>query len=366
MMERMLVSPKGRCATSRGGGPRGPRGPRLNQRRGARPSSSSAESGGGLEGKRERIAELLQGLDLKQLENVEELAKLPEDAIELLTAAGYVRQDEWHELYPRMKEKQTQAKREREENFYKVVDAVLSGEREREENLMYEGQDPEEFLKNARDFFETVEFEYEKGSWRNTHLPDILRDRSLQPKNLEDLKASVSYSIPAPTRSREEQKQYRRVERILYTLQDAYLKLADFSGIFRVLEENGFLEETVDYTDPFQQAGPCGIEKLGSIHEMWSSLPLSPKLEFIWTKTEIGWEETERRMIHVEYALTATRSNGSENSTSSGEEGAGESVLAVAMADYSIGAQGRICAISVNWVDEPKQDFVDVWSRALS
>ena len=40
------------------------------------------------------------------LDYLPELAQLPRDALELLCAAGYVKQDEWHELHPRMKRRQ--------------------------------------------------------------------------------------------------------------------------------------------------------------------------------------------------------------------------------------------------------------------
>lgn len=121
----------------------------------------------------------------------------------------------------------------------------MSGEREREENLAYEGQDPDVFLENMRSFFDAVTFEYEKGKWKNVHLPDMLRDRSTQPRSLADLKESVTYSIGAPTRSLDEQRYYRRVERILFTLQDAYTKSADLAQVFsRLWRENSFVDES--------------------------------------------------------------------------------------------------------------------------
>lgn len=60
-----------------------------------------------------------------------ELSFLPENALDLLTAAGYIRQDEWHLLYDKQKQRQKEAKDRREENYYKVIQHVLSGERER-------------------------------------------------------------------------------------------------------------------------------------------------------------------------------------------------------------------------------------------
>ena len=129
-----------------------------------------------------------------------------------------------------MKERQRLAKARREEAFHETKALVLSGEREREDSLGYEGQDPEEFLANVRDFYEEVKWHYDKGTFRDLHLADTLRDRSTKPKTLEDLKRSVTYTIPAPTRPVEDQRHYRRAERLLYEI---YLNLSNRTTIGR-------------------------------------------------------------------------------------------------------------------------------------
>ena len=82
---------------------------------------------------------------------------------------------------------------------------VLSGARQAEDSLAYDGQDPEDFLRNAQDFFDELSWHYRKGSYKDVCLADALRDRSSRPKTMEDLRRSVEYSILAPGRTREEQ-----------------------------------------------------------------------------------------------------------------------------------------------------------------
>lgn len=286
-------------------------------------------------------------------ETAAELLSLPEEAQELLIAAGYIRQDEWADLYPRMKERQRLAKKERSAAFSQAKDLVLSGSRERGESLDYEGQDPEVFLENVKDFFEEVEFHYKSGSWRNTFPPDTLRNRSNKPKSLQDLKDSVSYSIPPPTRPRLEQKRYRRAERILFELEDAYTQ-GDLGQVFERLRRNDLVAPCVVYEDPLVAAE--GIAMVGQVFTRLSLVPLATRVDLIWTETKISEGDDGTRVVHVDYALSRPPSEGST-----------EEEVAMAEARYAIPTEGRVSTISVQWIDPPpSQSFLDAYAKAMA
>ena len=316
---------------------------------------------------RDKLAEMKNGVAdaLALLSDNSELLDLPEEAVELLIAAGYIRQHEWHELYPRMKERQKRAKDEREANFHEVIRTVLSGERERPSSLGYEGQDPDAYLENVRSFFDAGTFEYNKGGWKNVHLPDALRDRSMQPKSLDQIKESVSYSIPAPTRSEDEQWHYRRAERIMFTLQDVYLKNPKLGDVFRTLEDTGFLDEGMRYEDPAISGTVEGLAKVRAIHERLGRLSRKIRLDFVWSETKVTANESDdlpERIVHLEYALLNDEDDGNdEDNAEDNAEDASE-----VTADYAIGPEGRISSIAVQWASKPSKAFLESYSSAVN
>ena len=285
------------------------------------------------------------------LDYLPELAQLPRDALELLCAAGYVKQDEWHELHPRMKRRQAEAKRERELGFQRCKDLVLSGARQAEDSLAYDGQDPEDFLRNAQDFFDELSWHYRKGSYKDVCLADALRDRSSRPKTMEDLRRSVEYSIPAPERTREEQLEYRRCERLLYELEDAH-SAGNLSLIVPRLRLAGLVGEDPACECPGRAAATAG-EVLGALAGAGFR---AGRVDFCWLETVVdGTSEEEAqarnpRSVHVDYNLVH-------------EEWGGVEVES----EWRVGDSGLVDLVVVRWRDGgvPGEAFAEAYAAAL-
>jgi len=300
-----------------------------------------------------------------------ELSFLPENALDLLTAAGYIRQDEWHLLYDKQKQRQKEAKDRREENHYKVIQHVLSGERERNvesDMRSKESQDPQAFLRNINAFFDAVQHEYEKGKWKNVHIVDVIRDRSNKPKTLDDFRASNSASIPPPARPVDEEKEFRRAERILFALQDGYSK-GGLGDILDALTDADLVDrEGIAYTDPFVRL--CGWDQVCNAFHRLSDAGMTLELDFIWSEAEVQAEvqapsphnSNVPRKVHVEYYCKQTFLG-----EISGGNNKKDSPRVLMLADYVIDVpRGLVESIEVSFPEEPSRTFMRKYREAVS
>ena len=132
-----------------------------------------AESGDGTPD--DEIAELklmLSKFWASQDPSAAELRDLPEAALDLLTATGYIRRDEWQDLHAKQKLKQKEGRAARDAAFHEVAEEVLSGAREDEATFPTDGQDPDDFARNIFDLRDTIADELKRGKWRNVVRAD--------------------------------------------------------------------------------------------------------------------------------------------------------------------------------------------------
>lgn len=196
----------------------------------------------------------------------------------------------------------------------------------------------------------------------------MIRDRSNKPKTLDDFRASNSASIPPPARPVDEEKEFRRAERILFALQDGYSK-GGLGDILDALTDADLVDrEGIAYTDPFVRL--CGWDQVCNAFRRLSDAGMTLELDFIWSEAEVQAEvqapsphnSNVPRKVHVEYYCKQTFLG-----EISGGNNKKDSPRVLMLADYVIDVpRGLVESIEVSFPEEPSRTFMRKYREAVS